>query len=240
MIEATQVLGGWLVAAVLAIAVGAGTVRAWRRRAALDEALHELRRPLQAIALIPALDAPGAGGRTPVHLAAAALERLEREIVGAPARLSLTQVAVRPLLEAAVARWRIRAALAGGSIALRVRGSAAATVSGDEVALSQLLDNLIVNAIEHGGPSILVEAEARGGRLTITVSDSGRASRRGPGDGPDGAAGRLPGSGRRGHGLAVVRRIAAEHHGRFMLSRSPTGFQAVVDLPLASESRPAA
>ena len=55
-------------------------------------------------------------------------------------------------------------------------------LDGDPVALSQALDNLIVNAIEHGGPMVEVGARRHGRRLEITVTDSGRrpatASRR--------------------------------------------------------------
>ena len=68
---------------------------------------------------------------------------------------------LQPLLQAAVGRWRARAVprrrLAGAALA-----GGRAVVIGDRAGLSQALDNLIVNAIEHGGPSIVVEAR-RGG-----------------------------------------------------------------------------
>ena len=67
---------------------------------------------------------------------------------------------VRPLLEAAVGRWRARARIAGGE--LRLGEVAGAVLDGDPVALSQALDNLIVNAIEHGGPMVEVEARRNG------------------------------------------------------------------------------
>ena len=65
-------------------AVTAQGLRAGRRRSALNEALHELRRPLQAIALAvlgPRVGAPPVS-RARCELAAAALERLDREING--------------------------------------------------------------------------------------------------------------------------------------------------------------
>jgi len=47
---------------------------------------------------------------------------------------------------------------------------------------------------------------------------------------------RLSGRNRRGHGLAVVRRVAADHGGRFALRRAETGSMAALELPLASDA----
>jgi signal transduction histidine kinase len=204
-----------------------------KRRAALNEALHELRRPLQALALslAPGLAAPGSA-ESSLRLVAAALDRLEDEINGRGTTRAPSPVSVHSLLEATVARWRPRSQLGGGS--LRLRWDAGAVVlAGDAVALSQALDNLIVNAIEHGGPSILVAARVDRGRVRITVADSGREARGGnPGRGP-GVLGRLAGRGGRGHGLRVVRRVAAAHGGRFDLRRSERGSTATLVLPIA-------
>lgn len=46
--------------------------------------------------------------------------------------------------------------------------------------------------------------------------------------------------GRRGHGLEVVGRIAAEHGGRFMVRPGPRGTVAALELPLAGPPVPAA
>ncbi len=74
-------------------------------------------------------------------------------------------------------RWRARASarrrLAGAALA----GREALVLGATACALAQALDNLIVNAIEHGGPAIVVEARLRGDRLRVAVADSGRASR---------------------------------------------------------------
>jgi signal transduction histidine kinase len=234
-----EIVAGWPLAASLA-AVTAGGLRAGRRRTALNEALHELRRPLQALALSP----PSPGRSEPalegcLQMAAAALERLEREINGEPATAAIEALRARPLLEAAVARWGSRAALGGGSLRLRWSGGDA-TLRGDRCALAQALDNLLVNAIEHGGPEVVVEARAGGGRLRIAVRDSGRAGRPAPlREGPAGVLTWLSGRRRRGHGLRVVRRTAAAHGGGFALRRASSGTTAVLDLPLAADEEQA-
>ena len=202
-----------------------------RRRAAIDEALHELRRPLQALALLGRTR--GGAVESSTRLAALALERLERELgrgdAGAPferqageRRQAGAPVRCEAALREAVGRWRARVALGGGSLRLRWRAGDA-VLGGDRGGLEQAVDNLIVNAIEHGGPEIVVEGRRRGSRLLISVSDSGRAS-----NALSGSPGR-----RRGHGLRVVRRFAAGQGGRFVLERGERGAVATLELPLA-------
>ena len=234
MSEAIQLLVSWPLAASMAAALTAQGLRSGRRRSAINQALHELRRPLQALALAsgPEVDV----AHDSVRLAAAALERLEREVNGEPATPTTSSpVACEPLLRSSVARWKGRAALGGAALELR-ETLGEATVFGDRTQLAQALDNLILNAIEHGGPSILVEAHRRGGdRLRVAVIDSGRAtwpeSRR---DSPAEVIARLTGKRRHGHGLSVVRRVAADHGGRFALRRSEQGSVAVLELPLSA------
>ena len=51
---------------------------------------------------------------------------------------------------------------------------------------------------------------------------------------PAGLVARLSGRRRHGHGLRVVRRIAAAHRGDFRLRRSERGTEAVIELPVLS------
>jgi signal transduction histidine kinase len=237
-----EVVTAWPFGASLAAAVAVQGLRSGRRRAALNEALHELRRPLQALALI----APGAGAAEPaaiagsVRMAAAALERLEREINGevlAPARET---VDARPLVEATVGRWRARAALTGSSLSLRWRAGAAG-IAADRCAVAQALDNLVVNAIEHGGPEIVVEPRVGSGRLRVAVIDSGpRARPEHRRERPSELIARLSGRRVHGHGLQVVRRTAAAHGGRFQLRATARGTEAILELPLAQGGEAAA
>jgi signal transduction histidine kinase len=203
-----------------------------RERTAINEALHELRRPLQALALCGG----GSGGdvvASSARLAAVALERLDREVNGGGAEPPREQVGCEAPLQAAVRRWHARVALGGGSLELRWRAGGAIML-GDGAALEQAVDNLIVNAIEHGGPEIVVEGRRRAGRLVISIADSGRRSSLRPGaDAAPRSVGRISATGRRGHGLALVRRFAASHGGRFALQRADGGSVAILELPLA-------
>jgi signal transduction histidine kinase len=235
MIGVVEIVTGWPLAASMAAAVAAQGVRAGRRRAVLNEALHELRRPLQALVLAGGPAAEGDVVASSVELASAALERLDREVNGGAPASARERVRVQPLAEAAVRRWQGRARLGGGSLRLGW-WAGEATVPGERAALAQAIDNLVVNALEHGGPAVTVEARRQGDCLRIVVADSGRAarpaSRR---ESPADTIARLSGRARRGHGLAVVRRVASAHGGRFALRGSEFGSLATLELPLVKD-----
>lgn len=211
---------GWPLAGVLMCALIGARLRATRKRVALNRAIHELRRPLQLLSF-------GSGARriapssSPLGLALAALGQLDREINGGADEPSRS-VAIRSVADAAVQRWRGRASQGGGSIALRWRAGDAAVIA-DPARIEQALDNLIANAVEHGGPSVVVEARRTQSRLRIAVRDHGQA--------PAGHSNGRPG--RHGYGLELVRSVAAAHRGRFALQRSALGSVAILELPLA-------
>jgi signal transduction histidine kinase len=223
---------GWPAGLAVAAAFAGHRLLEARRRAALNGALHELRRPLQTLALAP----PPEGrplGPGPTELALAALDELDREINGSPRSLARRPVACRALVESAVERWRGPAAQARRSLELRWRGGTA-TVMADPYRVAQALDNLLANAIEHGGLRVWIETAICGGNVRISVSNAAprapapRSRRRRPG---------------RGHGLRVVAAIAADHGGRFAVRRSRTAWAATLELPLAqpplAEAKPA-
>jgi signal transduction histidine kinase len=172
-----------------------------------------------------------------MELAAAALERLDREINGGSPTPVWGSVDGAALIQSAVARWQAQVHLADGSLEMRWNAGHA-LLRGDRHALGQALDNLIVNAIDHGGPTIVVAGRLREGRLRIAVVDSGRAARpRSRRNGPAQVIARLSGQQRHGHGLAVVRRVVADHGGRFALRHSERGSLAILELPL-TEAEP--
>ena len=203
-----------------------------RRRQALNQALHELRRPLQALALAH----PGAAA-APAR--STLVERLRcasstPEINGGAARApAASRSRCRALVGGGVGRWRARAGSAGARIELRWRGGPGA-VGGDPAELAQALDNLIVNAIEHGGPPVTVDAAPQRGE----AADRRRRQRPRPrpparADSPAEVIARLRGRARRGHGLNVVARSPRPTAAASRSSAPRAGSIAVLELPLA-------
>ncbi len=224
---------GWSLASALAFLAAGLIVRGARRRRAINEALHELRRPLQVVALS---SPQRAGSEGSGRLIAEALDRLEREVNGGRGAAVRVAVRVEAIVRSAAGRWRPRVALAGGSLEVRWRAGDA-TVAGDPHALEQALDNLIVNAIEHGGSRVVVSGRRSGDRVLVSVADSGRPLA--PGSrypGPEGRLARFAGRRRHGHGIAVVRKIAADHGGRFVLRHVGDVTEAVLELPALARS----
>jgi signal transduction histidine kinase len=225
----------WPLAATLVCAVTVDRLRIGRRREALNRALHELRRPLQVMALTRSAEARSRNRPDTCHLdaALAALAELDAEINGGQSRNARPVLDARRLVAEAVGRWNSPAALLGRELELELP-IGEPTIRAEHDAVARALDNLIANSLEHGASRIRVRARVLRGRLRITVADGtpdGGASaciagplRRSP------AGSRDP---RRGHGLGIVAQFAAEHGGRFALRRGASGSVALLELPLA-------
>lgn len=232
---------GWLFAAVPAAVIVHDRMMQRRRRRRLNRSLHELRRPLQAMALggVNRNVETGAGF---LELAMAALTDLDHLVNGAaagPPGARYELLSCRELVVAAVGRWRA----SESDLDLELFWDAGeAVVSADAEQIARALDNMIANAIEHGGPSLALTASVVSGKVRLTLSDWGRgspsASRHSAAPASSNGAGSAqPKDPRRGHGLEIVSEIAAGHGGRFALSRSVQGTVAALELPLARTSR---
>jgi signal transduction histidine kinase len=217
LVESSSV--AWPVAFTFASVAIVDRVRITRRRQALNRSLHELRRPLQALALC------GAGaerGRGQLESAIDALAGLDREINGGqpPPR---RRVDARKLAEQAVTRWSLPAIQAGRELRLDWRAGPAEVIC-DPDAISRALDNLIANALEHGTGRVRIEGSGRPGCVRVHVANhcgpSAPTAERDP---------------RRGHGLGIVGSVAREHGGRFAACRHRGGATAVLELPLSAE-----
>jgi hypothetical protein len=192
----------------------------------LNRALHELRRPLQALVLLedgsgrPAAAPPVASRRGLLELAAGALRDLDGALNGGVGERPPVRFSCREAMMACLERWAAEAAKAGG---IRVYWDAGpAPVEGDPARMAQALDNLIANALEHGGAPIVVTGARVAGRLRITVAN-------GLGERPALASD----DPRRGHGTEIVSRVATAHRGRFALCHTGRGCVAALELRLA-------
>jgi signal transduction histidine kinase len=224
----------WPLAATVACAVTVERLRTTRRRESLNRALHELRRPLQVMALDRASPNGAGGAGRPGHLdaALAALADLDAEINGERPSRMRAAVDARRVIAEAVGRWHSPAAMLGRELEVQLPIGAPKIRTRRE-AIAAALDNLISNSLEHGGTRIRVTARSLHGRLRISVADHAPGGRVGSLAGP---LRRQPSGGadpRRGHGLAIVSRFAAEHGGRFAFHRSDAGSIALLELPLA-------
>ena len=212
------------------------TLEASRRFAA--DAGHELRTPLAAIsANVATLRAHRDLGPAEHEAILDALAEDEQRLVAllealqALARADAAEavprepVDVAELVDASVLAARRRHPLV--TVTLHAPDGDAATVEGWADGLRLAIDNLLTNAILHGGgAAVAVTIDAPGdGTATVTVDDAG------PGIPPTersavrgrfvrGAAARGPGS---GLGLALVSQQAELHGGALEIGTSPTG-----------------
>ena len=233
-VELAEIAAGLPMAASFAMATGISAVREVRRRSALNEAMHELRRPLQVLAL--SLPAGSSGGEeasgSALRMAVDAIDRLDREINGRPGGEVSDTLSLRRAIEAAVARWRPRATVEGRSLELFWRVGEPVLIGGD-IELVQALDNMISNGFEHGSGAVEIEVSETSSGLRIAVLDGGveQSARRSCSE-RDRRARR-----RHGHGLRIVRRAAAQHGGSFCLRTAPGGSEARLELSLTKEAR---
>ena len=197
--SATVGLAALVLVLGLVVELGWALARA-RRRIRMNRAMHELRRPIQSLSL--AIDGDGRDLTTAaswMDQVRHALEDLDAEINGrtrAPAR---TSVALAEIAYAAECRWRRE----GVRVEAPVAG---AVLRGDRWRIGSALDNLIANALGHGGGSVKVRALTAPGVARLEVRDGGVAE-------PAHAADAGGGDPRRGHGLTVAAGVAASHGG---------------------------
>jgi signal transduction histidine kinase len=226
-VELAEVAAGLPMAASFALAGGLTTLREGRRRTALNEAMHELRRPLQILSFSLPADAPEAApAESSLQLARVALDRLDREINGVSQQEEVNEVSIRNLVEEAVRRWR-GAVLRNGGRLEPALDNEDICVQGSRFDLAQALDNLLSNAIEHGGGQVRIGWRRDVDQVCVSVVDDGviaktKFGRRGL---------RRARRCRRGHGLKIVRRIARRHGGSFVLRTAPDGTEAILRLP---------
>jgi heavy metal sensor kinase len=224
------------------------------RRFAADAA-HELRTPLTVLRgeIEVALRAPRSGEEYH-RVLRSGLEEVERLVRlaedllllsraeasrGAPGRAGAARVDLEPIVLDVLAAG---ARLAHGTgVALRLAGSAPATVAGDAADLRRALLNLVENAVKYtpAGGTVELRLGRAGAWASIVVRDTG------PGIAPADAervfqpfvrlpAARARATGGSGLGLPIARSIVLAHAGVLVLDSVPgAGSRFTIRLPLA-------
>lgn len=195
----------FLIACVMVLALGRRVVADAERMRLVAEAEHELRGPLQAIALAlesgphlrPELD------RARVALADLAAARTGRRADAANEVVWLDRLVWRAATASDLAARRV-----GGGVHLDwAAGPVAVRATRGRVA--QAISNLLANAIEHGGGHVRVVGRRTGRGIRVEIRDSGR-----------------------GHGLAVAAKAVRDSGGRVTAARAGSGTAVAIELPV--------
>ncbi|MGH3064674.1 MAG: sensor histidine kinase [Gaiellaceae bacterium] len=198
--------------------------------------VHEVRSPVAALSAIAETfadeDLGGPARLELSHLAIAASRGIERVVIdAATTSLRLERVDIGALVRQAVSAARLAGARAQTEIAADLP-----LIAADPVRLRQALDNLVANALTHGGSDATIVVKVAPGETSILVS----VADTGPGvplvdqqrifETGVRLDSRRPGS---GLGLAITSAIAAAHGGEVTLTSTPgKGATFTIVLPL--------
>ncbi|MEU9844772.1 HAMP domain-containing sensor histidine kinase [Actinomadura sp. NPDC048032] len=207
---------------------------------------HELRRPLTGLRahLEEVLLAPDADCREGIQGALVTAERLQAIIdeMLELAHVSSGRRAVEPVDLNALARAEAERVSGGPPIVVHAADEAA--VLGNQVQLTGVLTNLLVNAQRHTRTSVHLTVGRSEGQATVTVLDDGKGIPPGDRERVFQPFVRLREGRRRdphgsGLGLAICRAVAESHNGTLQVEDSPRGACFVLRIPLApTGSRP--
>jgi signal transduction histidine kinase len=231
-------LAGWLLALVAGLSLVVARRALGARAEMVARACHEVRGPLTAVRLGLALSTH-AGVMAPARLraidleldrAALALEdlaALRAHPTGRVAIPDLDRVCLSALLGDVLLACEGGAVEAGATVQGGWEGPEA-IVWGDRRRLGQVFGNLLVNAIEHGGPTVRVCGGLHDAVARLEVCDDG------PGlPAPVAVLARRPrgGRGQRGRGLAIALGIVEAHGGTLAAGPVGCGGRIVLTLP---------
>jgi signal transduction histidine kinase len=212
-----------------------------RERAFTADASHQLRTPLAAlrVQLEAALMTPGADLDGAVRSALPELDRVEQTIddllaLARDAHDTAEPLDVQGVLDEIEGDWRGRLAALGRPLVVRSE-SEFPEARASRVAIRQVLDVLVDNAMRHGAGPVEVRARPAPGGLVIEVTDEGLGV---AGD-PEAIFARRVGRGTsHGIGLALARSLAEADGGRLVLERARPEPRFALILPTEGGERP--
>jgi signal transduction histidine kinase len=200
-----------------------------RERGFSAEVAHQLRTPLTGLRLRLERLAAEAGASPELGGVLDEVSRLEGTVehllaLSRDRQPSSSALEIAGVLDALATRWASRFDDAGRRLVVDAgTATAAVTVRGSFVSVSQILDVLVDNGLRHGAGDVRVRARAVGGGTVVEVTDDG------PGiPDPRGLFDRAGGDGH-GIGLGLARRIAEAEGGRLLLATAaPVCFHLVL------------
>lgn len=230
-------------------AAGASATEAFRSRRLINRlravalCSHELRGALTAIGTaLSRLERPsGTPERSPVEALRHGYDRalsVARDLEAARGALPARSVQhpelvdLRDVAGRVVDAWNVSLSVGPRQVALDWRAGAT-LVHGYPVRLTQALDNLVANAVEHGRGPVTVTGRMSGSHVSVCVLDRGAGVMR-----PLFDVRPRSWQARRGHGLVVARHAVELHGGTLRPVRGPFGSGIEVRLPAGAGPAP--
>ena len=173
-----------------------------QRMRLIAEAEHELRGPLQVIALVADQSL-----QPELERARIALADLTAARSGRRADAEAEQIRLDRLVWRAATASDLAARRAGGGVHLDW-SAGPVTVTANRGRLAQALGNLLANAVEHGGAQVRVTGRRTKRGVRVEVRDSGR-----------------------GHGLTIAAKAVRDSGGRLTVTKADAGTAVAIELP---------
>jgi signal transduction histidine kinase len=200
-----------IVALIVVLGLARRVVADHERMRLIAEAEHELRGPLQAIALAAPDESHADLQRLRIALDDLTAARRGRRADVEPEPVRLDRLVWRAATASDLAARRV-----GGGVHLDW-SAGPVTVHANRGRLAQALGNLLANAIEHGGGQVRVIGRRTKRGIRVEVRDSGR-----------------------GHGLTIAAKAMRDSGGRITAARAGEGTAMAIELPIADADPPAA
>jgi signal transduction histidine kinase len=239
-VTASLELGGWAAAGIATASALLSERRHARRLECVARASHELRGPITATRLGLEAGVRDRGISRPrlralgleLERATLALADLSAAAGGGVTGFRLEEIELDALVGDCVEALRAAAAERGAELRFEWSGPGA-LVLGDRLRLAQTVDNLLANAIEHGGGLVEVGGCVDGRTARLELTDDGPGL---PAPVAELALRARRGRGWRGRGLAIASSIARDHGGRVAAAPSDRGARVVLELPVRSSA----